>query len=486
MILLINILVLAFCILLGFITPIVALIVSPILSLICCIIAWQSYVLTSSPEFIVSLAIFPATLGVALLSHGRDEYGILSGVWGITKFLLTLLGFVLLLVVLIAIFKPLGLILFAMLISSIIGYKLTSRYAMTNNIISTIGACMRQNLPLSTALETTAGENKDRQSGILRSISRRLSEGYSLSESIKLGYPSCPGDVVGMIAAAENVNQVPQAIKSLEADIMEKTDESKRVQPVGFSYPLIVLLIAFSIMIGLMVFIVPVFAEVLSDMSEGTGGFPKSTLFLMNITHALLRDNGIFLVVGLINLLIIASIIIYAKKRPRRPEEPYLLSRISDSFKWYLPFTRWFEMNYSLLRLTELMRTSLRAGVAVNEAIRNALKLDTNSCFRRRLEKWLERIERGEDISGSARQSGVGNAIAWAFDEKVNQGNTPEILEMLEEFYRSNYSYKVHLVRSVVAPLMVLGLGLTVGFVVYSMFIPMVSITNYMVNSITP
>ena len=162
----------------------------------------------------------------------------------------------------------------------------------------------------------------------------------------------------------------------------------------------------------------------------------------------------------LMAMLVIASIVVHVKIRPRRPEKPYLLSRASDLFKWHLPFTHWFEMNYSLLRLTELLRTSLRAGVAVNYAIRNALKLDTNNCFRRRLEKWLERIERGEDISTSARRSGIGNTIAWAFDEKVNEGNTPEILEMLEEFYRSNYSYKVHLARSVAAPLMVLGLGL--------------------------
>jgi type IV pilus assembly protein PilC len=486
MILLINILVLAFCILLGFIAPIAALIVSPILSIICCIIAWQSYVFANSPAFVVGLMIFPATLAAALLSRRKDEHGIISGIWGVIKSLLTILVYFILLVVLIAVFKPLGLILFAILISSIIGYKLTSRYAMTNNIISTIGACMRQNLPLSTALETTAGDNKDKLSRILRSISRWLSQGYSLSESIKRGYPSCPGDVVGMIAAAENVNQLPQVIKSLEADILEKADESKRVEPVSLFYPLIVLLIAFSIIIGLMVYIIPVFAEVLSDISEGTGGLPKSTLFLMNIANYLMRGQGMFLLGALIAALIILSILVYVKKRPRRPEKPYLLSRVSDFFKWYLPFTHWFEMNYSLLRLTEIMRTSLRAGVAVNDAIRGALKLDTNNCFRRRLARWLESMERGEDISVSARRSGVGNTIAWAFDDKVNEGNTPEILEMLEEFYRSNYSYKVHLARSVVIPLMVLALGLTVGFVVYAMFIPIVSITNYMLNSITP
>jgi type II secretory pathway component PulF len=416
----------------------------------------------------------------------RDKYGVVAGIWSVIKFILIALGYVILLAGLVIVFKPLGLIIFAVLVSSIIGYKVTSRNALTLNVISTIGTSIRQNLPLSTALDTAAGEDTDARSRILRKISGWLSQGYSLSESIKLGYPSCPGDVVGMVAAAEKINQLPEAIKSIEADMLEKTDESMRVKPVNLIYPGVVLAIAASILVGIMIFIMPVFAQVLHDMSEGSESFPKSTSFLIETAGFLLSGDGLFLAVALILVLIIASIFLYARKRARRPEKPYLLTRICDFFKWYLPFTHWFERNYSLLRLTELMKSSLRAGISVNESIRNALKLDTNNCFRRRLAKWLKRVERGEDISESARRSGVGETIAWAFDEKINEGNTPEILAMLEEFYRNNYSYKINLASSVLEPLMVLGLGVTVGFVVYAMFIPMVSITSYMVNSITP
>ena len=158
--------------------------------------------------------------------------------WLITaaKVILTGLGYLILLVVLVAIFKPLGLIFFAMFVSAVIAYKVTIGYTLTLHIISTIGSAMRQNLPLAMALSTAAGDNTDRRSRILRSISKWLTQGYPLSQALKRGYTQCPGNIAAMITAAEKVDQLPQAIESIEADLIEKADQSNRIQPVLVRY----------------------------------------------------------------------------------------------------------------------------------------------------------------------------------------------------------------------------------------------------------
>jgi len=118
--------------------------------------------------------------------------------------------------------------------------------------------------------------------------------------------------------------------------------------------------------------------------------------------------------------------------------------------------------------------------------IRNTLNLDINYCFRKRLFQWLNRIEKGDNISDSALRSGMPKQIAWAFDDKVNPGNTVQILEMLEGFYRSNYNYRINIARSVLCPCMVVMLGVTVGFVVYAMFLPMVAMITYTAEGVMP
>jgi type II secretory pathway component PulF len=139
-----------------------------------------------------------------------------------------------------------------------------------------------------------------------------------------------------------------------------------------------------------------------------------------------------------------------------------------------------------MVRIAGLMKVSLGAGFGVDHVIRNALNLDINYSFRKRLVRWLDSVEKGDNISESALQSGMPRQIAWAFDDKVNQGNTVEILEMLEEFYLSNYNYRINIAQSILHPCIVMMLGVTVGFVVYAMFLPMVSMITYTAEGVMP
>jgi len=382
-------------------------------------------------------------------------------------------------------FFPPGLIIFPVFVTSVVCYLATSRRVVALNVLSTIGVSMRQNLPLVMALETAAENRQDRQGRILRSISKWLGQGYSLSEAVKRGFAKCPSDIAAMITVAEKINQLPQAIESVKAELIERSDESKKIQPIDPVYPLVVLLCAFLIISGLAIFIVPTFAEVLSDMSDGKAGLPAPTLFLLDIANSLLGNGGFFLIF-VVTIIGGIGFWIYMRFRPRRPERPYFLSRVGDFLKWHMPVMHWFEVNYSMLRITGLIKVSLGAGFTVDQVIRNALNLDINYCFRKQLARWLDRIEKGDNISESALRSGMPKQIAWAFDDKVNQGNTPQILEMLEDFYRSNYNYRLNIARSVLCPCVVVMLGATVGFVVCAMFLPMVAMITYTAEGVMP
>ena len=159
---------------------------------------------------------------------------------------------------------------------------------------------------------------------------------------------------------------------------------------------------------------------------------------------------------------------------------------MGDFMKWHLPVLHNFEKNYSLVHVVELLRLSLSAGCAVNDAIKNTLGLDVNNRFRKRLQRWLEKVERGDNIAAAIKESKLGSPLAWAFDEKVNQGNTLTILETLESFYRSNYSYYVNLARFIMWPCLILFMGLIVGFVVYAIFSPSILIIESLSGKVLP
>jgi type II secretory pathway component PulF len=139
-----------------------------------------------------------------------------------------------------------------------------------------------------------------------------------------------------------------------------------------------------------------------------------------------------------------------------------------------------------MIQMVEMLRLSLNAGCTVNEAIANTVDLDINTSFRDHIKEWLEKVEEGRNISESAENSNLGPAIAWAFDDKVNQGNTITILETLEAFYRTNYNYSINILRFILWPCTILCIGILVGIIAVAFFLPGIEIINNLTDQITP
>jgi type II secretory pathway component PulF len=219
---------------------------------------------------------------------------------------------------------------------------------------------------------------------------------------------------------------------------------------------------------GVTVFIFPK----LKDILAGTGA-PMPT-----VTRWVFESAPAVIGVMVPALFLIAIVWVYVLFRPRNPDRPKLLSVLGDHVKWHLPAWGWFERNYAMLQTVTCLRMGLRSGEPVDRAIGQAARLDINECYRRRLRRWLRRVQAGEGLAASAAASGAGAGLAWAFDQEANPGQTPAVLEMLESAYRSAYSYKAHIARSVFWPVVIVAMATLVGLVavgVFQMFAAMVS-----------
>jgi len=432
-------------------------------------------------SLVVSPAVFLGTL-LAILTH-RTPPGEGSWAKATAKVLLTILGTSLVLGGCFALSGPMGiygLMLVLALTAAIIRYSLSSRQSTAVHVFSTLAACMRQNLPLATALEAEAGSLQGKGQRILHRISWWLTQGFSLSESIRRGFPWCPGDALAMVAAAEPINQLPVALARVEANLEHRGQQAQKLQPVHPLYLLAVVAFTCVVASGVMVFVIPSFETILDDMGAKV---PAITRAMISTGRAF--RGGISLLVGLLMFGLI-PLVIYTKFRARRPAKPYVLSRVGDFLKWRLPVLHWFERNYSLLQTVSFLRLSLAAGATVDQAIAGAAELDVNICYRRKLARWLEAVRRGEGISVSARAVGAGASLAWAFDQPGDGSGVPKALEMIESVYQSNYGYAMHLARFIFWPCVTISMGLMVGCFVLAMFLPLIAILNTAMQGIIP
>lgn len=338
------------CAVLGFTKPRLGLIASPLLA-----IAFGVLAVALEDEYFIIAAPVIFFVGLAGVCWSNNTG---SAAWPriIAKSIFAACGVVFLVVLGFALFGQgglLGLVIFLLFGGAVISAVLTSRFATAAYVISTISASMRQNLPLPMALESAAAGRSDKRAMILLRIKNWLVEGYSLSESIKRGYPKCPGYAVSLIAAGEEINQLPQAVKAIEADMLAKIDQSRKIQPVSQSYPTILLFFMFFIVLFLMTFVFPMYEQVLTELVEGTE-LPAATQLLMRITRFVAYGYGWLIGLFLFVLTVIAvPAYIRIRSRPRRPEKPYLTSRIGDIIKWRLPILHNSERNSLMLRLVE-------------------------------------------------------------------------------------------------------------------------------------
>jgi type IV pilus assembly protein PilC len=430
--------------------------------------------------FLLALLLFPSTI---VLVRFAPSSGSLETPWykAFASAVLMIFQYLLILALLTLVFQFFGPLLFILYVVGVVRYKQTRKYSLSMDIISTLGMSMRQSLPLPMALTTAAHAQHGKEAKIFKDIAYWLSEGLPLSEALRRGYPKCPPELTASITAAEKMNQLPKAIETLQADIEEKVNDYKRVRPVHPWYPLIVSIIAFTMIMALAFFIVPTFAEILSDMTEGQAGLPAPTQMLLNFSQWITHGSGLrYLLLFAIIFLIFLVLWERVAFQGRHPDQSFFLSRAVDWLKWHLPVVRGLASLNSQLQLVETLKVGLRSGYPVNITIRNALNLAVNLCYRKRLNRWLEKIEEGHDIAHSASDAKIGRTIAWALDDTVNKGNAPMLLESIEEVYRSRYNYRLNLLNAIACPLMVLGLGIGVGFVVFSMFLPMVKIIQVM------
>jgi type II secretory pathway component PulF len=382
------------------------------------------------------------------------------------------------------IFNFMGFIFFAFLVVATFRYQTAARYNRALEVVSTLSAAMRQNLPLPAALQTAAMGRYDKTGWIFRRIAHWLTQGNSLAESVRKGYPRCLPQVLSAMESAEKLNQLPNTLSSLEKDLINDSDESKKVRPVHPLYPVLLLTSVIIITMGLLVFIIPTFSGVLSEMTDGREGLPAATQWLVNLSRATLDWKvAVFICTSIFAVYAGWS---YYQFRTRVSYKSGPFMNMIDRILWFGPIQSKLERNLSTLRLIEILRPALSAGLSIPGAIAATLGAKMNICFKNRVKRWLQCVENGQDVSQSARACGVGHSVAWALDARINPGQAPILLEMLEENCRSKHNYLGNIIRSVMWPLVIVALGAFVGFIVYAMYIPMVQIITIGIQNVNP
>jgi len=269
---------------------------------------------------------------------------------------------------------------------------------------------------------------------------------------------------VAMTRAGETGGVLEESLVRI-ADQLEKEESLRRQVKSAMAYPIVILTFAMVVMLGMVAFIVPVFAGVFEEL--GDAELPKMTQFVMGISNV---------VTGYWYLLIVGSVVavvgfIKWKKttRGRSIWQRFLLRipfKIGEIFQ-----------KVALARWSRTFSALMGAGVPLLQAIDITSKTAGNVVVEEAMAKMTTSVKSGGTIAQPLLESPVFPSMVGHM-VKVGEetGALTTMLSKIGDFYEDQVDASVKALTSILEPVMIVFVGGVVGFIVISMYLPLFSV----------
>ncbi len=322
-------------------------------------------------------------------------------------------------------------------------------------------------LPILRSIKILEQQQKP---GMLRSVLKQIGEdiegGATLSEAMARHPKAFDRLYCNMVAAGEAGGVLDVILQRL-ADFMEKAQKLKRKIIGAMIYPCVVVAIAGAIVTFIMVQVVPKFKEIFSDFETK---LPGVTEMLINISSWFAEGTPPGWVV-----IIIAPIIVSVIMKLIRQAKSGRL--VLDMIVLKIPIMGQIIGKSSVARFTRTLGTLISAGVPILEAVNITRDTTGNEIYSRMLQRVHDSIREGDSF---ARPLGASKTVDPIVVNMVDVGEETGELDKMLMKVADNYDEEVDtLVASLVSllePIMVVALGLIVGFIVVALFLPLVTL----------
>jgi type IV pilus assembly protein PilC len=350
-------------------------------------------------------------------------------------------------------------------------------------------------LPILRSIRILEGQQKPgRLKNSLMDVCDEIEAGATLSEAMGKSPKAFDRLYVNMIKAGEAGGALEVILRRL-AEFQERSQSLKRKIKGAMVYPIVVVSVAVGILTFIMIKIVPAFEKIFADFKTD---LPAATILLRNISHFCV--NYWFLIPG-----IPFCVWLFVKLLRK-----FNYGRVGwDLFSLKAPvFGQLVEKNV-LARTTRTLGTLVASGVPILEALNITRETAGNAMFERLYGKVSESIREGESIAKPMKEHSVPmfNAIAivfWAMffggpigilmylmkmkqrvvdDLVVNMidvgeetGELDTMLYKVADTYDEEVAVLTESLVSLLEPLLIVFLGGMVGFIVVSLFLPLVKL----------
>lgn len=322
-----------------------------------------------------------------------------------------------------------------------------------------LGDLLRSGLSLIYALEILSKEvSNARLRQVFSDLKDHVEEGEEFSRALRR-FPGVFSPLyASMAASGESVGCLPDVLDSL-GQRLEAESEIKRKFNTVLIYPTVLLVMGVITSILLVTFVIPRMAAMYTEMGQE---LPGPTQLLVSLS-GFATSFGWLLVIGLI-------LVVWGVKRIWR--RPQVRSRI-DGWLLKLPVLGRLLAATEISRFSRMTATLLNGGLSLLVALDVVEDTATNHHFRRGVQSLRRDVAEGLPLSEAMRRSGtfpLSSSHVVAVGEDAN--DPASALEKVGAVHYREVEEALRLVSTLAEPILVILVGLVVGFIVFAMMLP--------------
>jgi len=320
-------------------------------------------------------------------------------------------------------------------------------------------------LPLVQCLEILAANQENQVfQKCLTGVRTTVEGGSTLSNAMR-GYPKIFDDLTTNMIEAGEAGGILDTILQRLAAYVEKNVKLKSAVKSALIYPVSVISIACLVVGLLLKFVVPIFANMFGSMGVE---LPLPTRMVIGLS----RFVGNFWWVMLISLVAVFVIIRQIRKDPRGR---YMLDKFMLNWPVIGPVLR----KIAVARFTRTLGTLITSGVPILEGLAITARTSGNAVLEDALMKVRKSVEEGRTIVDPLRESGVfPNMVVQMIGVGEATGAMDAMLQKIADFYEDEVDAATKNMLTLLEPLMIGFLGVVVGGIVISLYLPLFSMIS--------
>jgi type IV pilus assembly protein PilC len=324
-----------------------------------------------------------------------------------------------------------------------------------------LATMIRAGLPLIEVLNIL-GEQVERLTlkNVLRQVEKDVQGGSSFYEALARHPRVFNQFFLSMVKAGEASGMLDTILDQV-ATYLEKSASIRRKVKAATMYPAVVTVVAVLIMILIMWKVVPVFEEIFSDLGEE---LPLLTQVVVAISR-FIRDRWYVGIAGVIGFYIL--FIQWGKTKGGR--------KAIDTWKLKMPVFGPLLLKVAIAKFTRSLGTLMRAGVNILGALEIVAKTASNVVIEEAIMNTKLSIQGGDSITKPLVESGVFPPMVTRMIEVGEKtGALENMLHKVAEYYEDQVDTAVAGLTSLIEPLLIVGLGISIGTIVIAMFLPLI------------